>query len=1032
MGNEDIGGKRSVIPALVASALREVANERRAIAELRRGREFVKSRIGGRQRRGKEWRFVSDEESLLPGGSDGRKCGLLNLFLSGMGEVETPKAGVIGGKVKLSFRDQCMEIAVRDIQVVRSEHNADRVDVSLEHEGRFSVVSGLQEGEASRFIEAVERQRLSWWTAALAGELESLSQVHERLRGFSDPVSYVRLDGMRDLVADAKDALMDFMQCWPEWIPDASHIDMVDGLLGFLEDPEQARARANEAFIAAELERCRDLFDRIEARPLSEEQRRAVVVDERRNLVVAAAGSGKTSVIVAKTAWLVRRGYRKPSELLLLAFARGARKEMQERLEKRLGDDAKGVTVRTFHALGMAIISEAEGKRPTLARSAMDEKALLELIKAIIAELLGDAKLSEVVLDWFQGQFAPYKSEHEFNNWGEYWNYIRGNQVISLKGDKVKSYEECEIANFLFLRGVEYRYGEDYEHELAKSKRGRYRPAFFLPDHAVYIEHCRLDADGNTASFVDREDYLEELEWKREVHQKNGTRLLETFSGERESGRMIARLQKRLLDLGVSLNRLSGLEVLGILEKQGRIDPFVRLVATFLQHFKGSRLSVNDIETRARWLGDEGRGQGFLTVFGPIIERYEATLSKRNEIDFHDMIARATDHVEAGRYTSPFGYILVDEFQDISPGRAKLLKALLDNSEGAQLCAVGDDWQAIYRFSGSDISVMRDFEEGFGRFERVDLTTTFRCVEHICEVGTEFVLRNAAQIEKVVRATHSSDKSAVYVGLPSDEEVGLLEQALDRIAEDAEEYEGRSDVLLLGRYRRNKPAEMEELEGKYPRLSLRFMTVHGAKGLEADYVVVLRLCSGKLGFPSEIVDDPLLGLVMGAPEAHPNAEERRLFYVALTRARRQVFLLAEGGPVSSFVSELMAAGRGILVFGRRPDADVRCSRCMEGRLQRRENAKTGRVFYGCSNWPYCEHSARPCPKCEKGLPVRMELGFCCSECGELLQGCPKCEGWLGKRTGRSGEFLACSNFPACKYTRNVVGGDRGRQGEETV
>ena len=105
-----------------------------------------------------------------------------------------------------------------------------------------------------------------------------------------------------------------------------------------------------------------DLFDRIEARPLTDEQRKAVVVDERCNLVVAAAGSGKTSVIVAKAGWLVRRGYRKPSELLLLAFARDARNEMEERIRKRLGAVARGVTVRTFHSLGMAIIGEAEGE----------------------------------------------------------------------------------------------------------------------------------------------------------------------------------------------------------------------------------------------------------------------------------------------------------------------------------------------------------------------------------------------------------------------------------------------------------------------------------------------------------------------------------------------------------------------------------------------------------------------------------------------------------------------------------------------
>ena len=94
---------------------------------------------------------------------------------------------------------------------------------------------------------------------------------------------------------------------------------------------------------------------------------------------------------------------------------------------------------------------------------------------------------------------------------------------------------------------------------------------------------------------------------------------------------------------------------------------------------------------------------------------------------------------------SPFGYILVDEFQDISPARARLLKALLDKSPGSQLFAVGDDWQAIYRFGGSDIAVMREFGERFGTFELIDLETTFRCSDRIAAVATDFMLRRSAK-----------------------------------------------------------------------------------------------------------------------------------------------------------------------------------------------------------------------------------------------------------------------------------------------
>ena len=526
-----------------------------------------------------------------------------------------------------------------------------------------------------------------------------------------------------------------------------------------------------------------------------------------RNLVVAAAGSGKTSVIVAKTGWLVRKGYRTPSELLLLAFARDARREMEERMAKRLDAAiARDVTVRTFHGLGMAIIGEAEGKRPALAATAENDRALFDLLKGIVADLLADRELSTTLHEWFQAGFAPYRSEHEFRNWSEYHDYIRKFDIRSLKGETVRSFEECEIANFLYLNGIAYKYEAPYEHDLATSEKRQYKPDFHLPEHGIYIEHFGIDAKGNTAKFVDQGQYLRDMEWKRAVHAEHGTVLVETFSHEQADGRLLRNLTEKLADHGVTLSPIPREDVFAALEKQGRIDPFTRLVATFLQHFKGSRLSLAEITKRAAAHRDSERAQAFLAVFQPIFERYQEALAGSGEIDFHDMINRATDLVEAGRYRSPFGYILVDEFQDISPSRARLLKALLDSSPGSQLFAVGDDWQAIYRFGGSDIAVMREFGDHFGAFERIDLETTFRCADRIAAVATDFVLRNPAQIRKTVRTTRKADRPAVYVGLPS-QDLSLLKEALDRIAEDARRHEGTSEVLLLGRYRHLRPPQ---------------------------------------------------------------------------------------------------------------------------------------------------------------------------------------------------------------------------------
>ena len=948
-----------------------------------------------------------------------KRTGLAMLLFAIFRSGDARAASVNSDSVELAFRSRSAEIALSDIEAVELKTGRRWAGVRLGHARMAATVSGLSRSEARAFADAVERARVEWWRRTLAPQIGALRSVHDRLTGLADPPGYVHSDAVRDLVQDAQAAAGGLVGGWPDALSDAPEIRMLRGILEFLEAPDEARSKANEAFVANELVRSRELFDRIEARPLTDEQRKAVVVDEKRNLVVAAAGSGKTSVIVAKAGWLVRRGYRKPSELLLLAFARDARNEMEERVRARLGAAARGVTVRTFHSLGMAIIGEAEGKRPALARTAESDRALFDVLKGIVADLLADGALSETLLEWFQDQFAPYRSEHEFPSWGAYLNYIRRNDIRSLKGDEVRSYEECEIANFLYLNGVAYEYEAPYEHETATAEKRQYKPDFHLPDHGVYIEHFGLDAEENTAPYVDREKYLEEMAWKRQVHAEYGTVLVETFTHERTEGRLIRNLEKKLAAHGVELTPLPRERVFAVLEDRGRIDPFIRVLATFLQHFKGSRLSLEEVAQRARSLDDEGRAAAFLTVFGPIFERYRETLTRTGEIDFHDMINRATEHVEAGRYRSPFGYILVDEFQDISPARARLLKALLDSASGAQLFAVGDDWQAIYRFGGSDIAVMREFGDRFGEFERIDLETTFRCSDRIAAVATDFVLRNPAQIRKTVRATRKVDGPAVHVGLPGDDGLSLLKEALDRIAEDAALHDGTSEVLLLGRYRHLQPLNLGSLAKQYPGLRFSYMTVHRSKGLEADYAVVLGLSGGKYGFPVEMADDPLLDLVMAAPEAHPNAEERRLLYVALTRARRQAYLLAEGGSPSAFVTELIGGGYDITVFGRPPAGDVPCPQCKEGRVERRENARDGTIFYGCSNWPYCEHRGRPCPKCGTGLPVRSGSAFRCRDCGGSIESCPSCGGWLDMKIGRFGRFLGCSNFPDCDYTRNL-------------
>ena len=320
--------------------------------------------------------------------------------------------------------------------------------VQLRHDGGESVVSGLSSDDAQDFVKALEIARTRWWQRELTPQIGIIRSVCDGLAQLADPPTYLTHSAFNKLRNEAESAAGPFTGCWPNALSGTPEFRMLKAILDFLEDPDRFRTQANAAFVANELKRSQELFDRIESRPLTEEQRKAVVVDDDRNLVVAAAGSGKTSVIVAKAGWLLHRGYRRPSELLLMAFARDARKEMEERVRKRLdGDSAQGITVSTFHSLGLAIIGKVEGRRPALTKAAADEQALIGLLKDIVAELIADRSISQTILAWFREQFAPYRSPHEFKTWGAYYDYIRRYEIRSLKGEQVKSFEECEIAN---------------------------------------------------------------------------------------------------------------------------------------------------------------------------------------------------------------------------------------------------------------------------------------------------------------------------------------------------------------------------------------------------------------------------------------------------------------------------------------------------------------------------------------------------------------------------------------------------------
>jgi DNA helicase-4 len=386
-------------------------------------------------------------------------------------------------------------------------------------------------------------------------------------------------------------------------------------------------------------------------------------------------------------------------------------------------------------------------------------------------------------------------------------------------------------------------------------------------------------------------------------------------------------------------------------------DDLIRFVRTFMTHVKSNSLDREALTERLRGelrhLGDY-RAALFVEMYWEIHDEWERRLRADNLVDFEDMLVLAADHLEAGRFDPGYDLVMVDEFQDASNARARIVRGLL-RRPGRFLLAVGDDWQSVNRFAGSDLSVMTNFAEWFGHGPELRLETTFRCPQPICDAATRFVMRNPRQLTKEVRSTQVDIAPSVRIVRASPqgsaESLAKYLEELSALAiagQITPGVDGRISVKVLGRYRFDD-ALMPK--GKLPALDVQFLTVHRSKGLEADYIVVPRMVTGKYGFPSGIVDDPLLDLVMAAPDRFPHAEERRLFYVALTRARRGVLLITEQGYESPFVTELV--NDGVAVVEGQPTL-VQCFKCLKGTMVPRES-KFG-PFLGCSSYPACNHT----------------------------------------------------------------------------
>ena len=708
-----------------------------------------------------------------------------------------------------------------------------------------------------------------------------------------------------------------------------------------------ARRKANSLFVSNHAPSVQAASLAAVPNPLTNEQAESVATDEDVTLVLAGAGTGKTTVVVGKVAHLVRNQGVSPHEVLVLAFNKKAVAEISDRLP----GDLSTAHVRTFHGFGRRVIADVERAKPTMAEF-VGEFELPDTLKDILNELLDDPQQSDATANFIASYNGAYESAFDFHTQEEYDAYIRSVELRTLSGVRVRSFEELEIANYLTKHGVKFCYERPYPKWTQTPEYGQYRPDFFLPDYDIYIEHNALDKLGRPPRGW--KGYKERVEWHTCTHMKYGTKLIETYSWQHREGILIRELRERLEREEVRFERVPERELLLELARQ-LIDWLAKLLEKFLNHVKTNGLSPEELRARASEQGTLWRNEGFLKVFEQVRTRYEQRMSAEGKLDFHDLINRAAHYIREGKWETPYRYVLVDEFQDISAGRMKLLKALRRDDTAYFL--VGDDWQSINRFAGSDVGLLRNCGDYLGHVQTRTLSKTFRFGDDILGPSTEFVRRNPEQTQRTLTSASAAEDKGITVVAAYDPAAGL-----QRAREDIEESargNGHS-VLVLGRYRSSE----NPLQIKSPLEE--FSTVHRAKGREADYVVVLDLKDGRWGFPARIEDNSLLELVLPPVSggAYPFAEERRLFYVAMTRARIGAYLITDPVRPSTFVTELrQQSGSLRQLDARAPE----CPRCHRGRL-RVMNGSRGQ-FWGCT-----EYRSDPSCRYKKNIETANEPG----------------------------------------------------------
>ena len=809
-------------------------------------------------------------------------------------------------------------------------------------------------------------------------------------------------------------------------------------------------SKHNEDFLSRHLKAENTYLDNIlksvdPAIKLDEEQRKVVLSDEDYTLVIAGAGAGKTTTVAAKVKYLVEKKGVNPEQILVISFTNKAVGELRDKINKSLKINCP---VTTFHKTGYAILRKQDNEK----RQVVDGGFMYNVINNYLkGNILEQPELVDKLILFFGSYFdAPYEGE----DLNDFFNYISKSDFTTLKGnmseymeeiidkrtgkcisiahERMRSAQEVQIANFLYINQIDYKYERPYEYHILKSRKP-YTPDFTITqgDKVAYLEHFGITEDGKNNRYNEEQlsRYKQEINDKVRLHKKHNTELIYTFSGYSDGRSLLEHLKENLESHGFTLIPRDSKEVFEKIvntEENKYIMKLVKLVCTFIQNFKTNGFTIDEFSRFERKSTNE-RTKLFLSICQQCFLEYSKRLKEKNAVDFEDMINDSVrvlnEQLRIGAELD-FKYIIVDEYQDVSRQRFDLTKELSKICK-AKIIAVGDDWQSIYAYAGSDITLFTHFRQTMGYGLELKITKTYRNAQEVIDIAGGFIQKNQSQLRKELISPKHIEQPIVIESYSENVDRKQTSGKGGRYYMIGEKVEGivekillenpKSSILLLGRYgfdafhlsHSGKFVYNEKTGGvtstKFSNVTLDFMTVHRAKGLGYDNVIIINARNEVYGFPSQVQDDPVLKYVVRDDHSIEYAEERRLFYVALTRTKNRVYLIVPQERPSSFVLELI---------------DDYLQVVLHGDIDRNEN-KDNKEIKKC---PICGYPLQLRYKQNYGLKLWMctnEPELCDFMTNDLSGGqlsiikCDQCrDGYLIVKPGKGDRppFLGCTNY----------------------